>query len=57
MFIIAAIISEENQAVFDAAAFGLWAIALLSIARDVWERVRAVTPLRGELDSDAVWGE
>jgi hypothetical protein len=49
--IIAAIISEAYQAVFDAAAFGLWAIAILPIARDVWRRMRAAMEARAELDA------
>jgi hypothetical protein len=40
LFIFAAIISETYQAIFAALAFGLWAIAILPIARNIWERVR-----------------
>ncbi|MBI5650430.1 MAG: hypothetical protein HZC40_08305 [Chloroflexi bacterium] len=38
--IVAAVLSEEYQARFDALAFALWAIALVPIARAVWRHTR-----------------
>ncbi len=39
--IVAAIISETYQATFDAIAFGLWAIAILTIVRELWKRTHS----------------
>lgn len=45
--IVAAIVSETNQATFNAMAFGLWAIAILPIARELWERARSTSERMG----------
>lgn len=53
LFIVAAIIFETAQTTFAALAFGLWAIALLPIARDTWQGVRAnwLASAAGEFDA------
>ncbi|MBI5032055.1 MAG: hypothetical protein HZB51_16100 [Chloroflexi bacterium] len=40
--IVAAIISETYQATFGAIAFGLWAIAILPVVRELWEHTRSI---------------
>lgn len=40
--IVAAIVSETYQATFDAIAFGLFAIAILPIARELWKHTRSI---------------
>lgn len=42
-FILAAILSEAYQAMFDAAAFAAWAVALLLLLRELWGRMHAVS--------------
>lgn len=50
-FILAAVISAEFQAVFDAAAFGAWGAAILLLGRDLWQRVGAANEARVQVDA------